>query len=225
MNIVPDIMIAIDPEGPGGPEVLTAVERPVPRPGPGELLVAVEAAGVNRPDVMQRMGFYPPPPGAPSVPGLEIAGTVAAVGEGVSSGTVCARVCALVSGGGYAQFCIAPEGQCLPVPEALSAVEAAAMPETVFTVWSNLFERAYAREGETVLVHGGTSGIGTTAITLGKLFGLIVIITAGSDSKDRVETIVQHGFVTQYGQIWHCAAFRSDRNGSCRHTAFTYSWL
>ena len=183
MNIVPDTMIAIDPEGPGGPEVLTAVERPVPRPRPGELLIAVEAAGVNRPDLMQRMGLYPPPPGSPSIPGLEIAGTVRAVGEGVPSGTVGARVCALVAGGGYAQFCLAPEGQCLPVPEALTAVEAAAMPETFFTVWSNLFERAYAREGETVLVHGGTSGIGTTAIMLGKLFGLIVIVTAGSDEK------------------------------------------
>jgi putative PIG3 family NAD(P)H quinone oxidoreductase len=183
MNIVPDVMIAVDPEAPGGPEVLTAVERPVPRPGPGELLVAVEAAGVNRPDVMQRMGLYPPPPGAPSIPGLEMAGIVRAVGDGVSSDAVGSRVCALVAGGGYAQFCLAPAGQCLPVPEALTAIEAAAMPETFFTVWSNLFERAYARDGETVLVHGGTSGIGTTAIMLGKLFGLIVIVTAGSDEK------------------------------------------
>lgn len=183
MNIVPAIMIAIDPEGPGGPEVLTAVERPVPEPGPGEVLVAVQAAGVNRPDVMQRMGFYPPPPGSPSIPGLEIAGTVAAVGEGIPSTMVGSRVCALVAGGGYAQYCLAPAGQCLPVPDVLTAIEAAAIPETFFTVWSNLFERAYAREGETVLVHGGTSGIGTAAIMLGKLFGLIVVVTAGSDEK------------------------------------------
>jgi NADPH2:quinone reductase len=183
MNIVPATMMAIDPEGPGGPEVLKAVERPVPQPGPGELLVSVEAAGVNRPDVMQRMGLYPPPAGASSIPGLEIAGTVAAVGEGVSADLVGSRVCALVAGGGYAQFCVAPAGQCLPVPEALTMVEAAAIPETFFTVWSNLFERAYAREGEVVLVHGGTSGIGTTAILLGKLFGLTMVVTAGSDEK------------------------------------------
>ena len=183
MNIVPATMIAIDPDGPGGPEVLVPVERPVPEPGPGELLIRVEAAGVNRPDVAQRLGLYPPPPGAPSIPGLEIAGTVAAVGEGVHRELVGTSVCALVAGGGYAQYCIAPAGQCLPVPPALSMIEAAAMPETVFTVWSNLFERAYAGEGETVLVHGGTSGIGTTAIMLGKLFGLTVIVTAGSAAK------------------------------------------
>lgn len=183
MNIVPATMIAIDPDGPGGPEVLQAVERPVPRPGAGELLVRVEAAGVNRPDLMQRMGLYPPPAGAPSIPGLEIAGTIAAVGENVSPKILGAPICALVAGGGYAQYCVAPAGQCLPVPEALTMVEAAAIPETFFTVWSNLFERAYAREGETVLVHGGTSGIGTTAIMLAKLFGLTIIVTAGSDEK------------------------------------------
>jgi len=170
-------MIAIDPAGPGGPEVLEAVERPVPEPGPGELLIAVEAAGVNRPDVVQRLGLYPPPPGAPSILGLEVAGTIA---SGPRSGE---RVCALVAGGGYAQFCVAPEGQCLPVPDDYSMIEAAALPETFFTVWTNLFQRGGAKSGDSVLVHGGTSGIGTTAILLGKLFGLEVIVTAGSADK------------------------------------------
>jgi putative PIG3 family NAD(P)H quinone oxidoreductase len=179
MNTLPATMIAIDPEGPGGPEVLKPVERPVPRPGPGEVLIKVVAAGVNRPDVMQRLGFYPPPPGAPTIPGLEVAGTIVAG----PPETIGRRVCALVAGGGYAQYCAAPAGQCLSVPEALSPVEAAAIPETLFTVWSNVFQRAYAREGETILVHGGTSGIGTTAILLGRLFGLTVIVTAGSDEK------------------------------------------
>ena len=177
MDAIPDKMIAIDPAAPGGPEVLRPVERPVPRPGPGEVLIRVEAAGVNRPDVMQRLGFYPPPPGAPTVPGLEVAGTI--VG-GDRDGE---RVCALVAGGGYAQYCAAPEGQCLTVPAGFSMVEAAALPETFFTVWTNLFQRGGARSGDTVLVHGGTSGIGTTAILLGKVFGLEVIVTAGSADK------------------------------------------
>ncbi|WP_375393106.1 NAD(P)H-quinone oxidoreductase [uncultured Sphingomonas sp.] len=180
---LPETMQAIDPAQPGGPEVLVAVERPVPRPGPGEVLVRVAAAGVNRPDVAQRRGFYPPPPGAPSIPGLEIAGEVVAVGEGVGPEALGQQVCALIAGGGYAEYAAAPWGQCLPVPPALSMIEAGAMPETLFTVWTNLFERAYATEGDTVLVHGGTSGIGTTAIALGRLFGLTVIVTAGSDEK------------------------------------------
>jgi putative PIG3 family NAD(P)H quinone oxidoreductase len=179
MNTLPATMIAIDPEGPGGPEVLRAVERPVPKPGADEVLIKVAAAGVNRPDVMQRLGLYPPPAGAPTIPGLEVAGTVVAG----PVETIGQQVCALVAGGGYAQYCVAPAGQCLPVPEALSMVEAAAVPETLFTVWSNVFQRAYAREGETILIHGGTSGIGTTAILLGKLFGLNVIVTVGSDRK------------------------------------------
>jgi putative PIG3 family NAD(P)H quinone oxidoreductase len=176
-------MIAIDPEQPGGTEVLQPVERAVPWAGAGEVLIKVEAAGVNRPDVLQRMGHYPPPPGASRILGLEVAGRVVAVGTGVNPALIDRPVCALVAGGGYAQYCVAPTGQCLPVPEALSMVEAAALPETLFTVWHNLFQRAYVREGETVLVHGGTSGIGTTAILLGKIFGLTVIVTAGSDSK------------------------------------------
>ncbi|MET1111708.1 MAG: NAD(P)H-quinone oxidoreductase [Allosphingosinicella sp.] len=174
---IPETMIAIDPAAPGGPEVLQPVERPVPRPEAGEVLIRVEAAGVNRPDVMQRLGFYPPPPGAPAIMGLEVAGAI--VG-GRRDGE---RVCALVAGGGYAQYCVAPEGQCLPVPEGFSMAEAAALPETFFTVWSNLFQRGRAGAGDTVLVHGGTSGIGTTAILLGKAFGLEVIVTAGSAEK------------------------------------------
>jgi putative PIG3 family NAD(P)H quinone oxidoreductase len=170
-------MIAIDPSQAGGPEVLRPVERPVPEPGDGELLIRVEAAGVNRPDVMQRLGLYPPPPGAPSIPGLEVAGTIAG---GERKGE---RVCALVAGGGYAEYCVAPAGQCLAVPAGFSMVEAAALPETFFTVWTNLFQRGGARPGDTVLVHGGTSGIGTTAILLGKAFGLTVIVTAGSPDK------------------------------------------
>ena len=185
MSDLPETMIAIDPDRPGDPEVLRPVRRPVPRPGPGELLIEVAAAGVNRPDILQRRGLYPPPPGAPSIPGLEVAGTIAAIGEGVTDALLGQPVCALVGGGGYAGYAVAPAGQCLPVPDALSMVEAAAMPETLFTVWTNLFERAFAREGERALVHGGTSGIGTMAIALGRLFGLELIVTCGSDGKCR----------------------------------------
>lgn len=183
MKCIPATMIAIDPDHSGGPEVLQPVQRPVPSPGPGELLVKVEAAGVNRPDLMQRMGAYPPPPGAPSIPGLEIAGTVVAVGDDTDTSSIGSKVCALVAGGGYAQYCAAPAGQCLAVPAALDMVEAAALPETFFTVWSNLIRLGHAAEGETILVHGGTSGIGTTAILIGRLRGLKMIVTAGSDSK------------------------------------------
>jgi putative PIG3 family NAD(P)H quinone oxidoreductase len=179
MDAIPDTMTAIDPAAPGGPEALQPVERPVPKPAAGEVLIRVAAAGVNRPDVMQRLGFYPPPPGAPSIPGLEVAGTIVA-GDDALVGT---QVCALVAGGGYAEYCAAPSGQCLPVPNGFSMVEAAALPETFFTVWTNLFQRGGARRGDTVLVHGGTSGIGTTAILLGKVFGLTVIVTAGSEAK------------------------------------------
>lgn len=183
MYTIPATMRAIDPEAPGGPEVLQIVERPVPAVQPGEVLIRVAAAGVNRPDVMQRKGAYPPPPGAPSIFGLEVSGTVVALGEGVHQLMVGQPVCALVAGGGYADYVTAPAGQCLPVPELLSMEEAAAMPETLFTVWTNLFERAYASEGDTVLVHGGTSGIGTMAISLCNIFGITIIVTAGSDEK------------------------------------------
>ncbi|SFP90216.1 NAD(P)H-quinone oxidoreductase [Sphingomonas rubra] len=183
MTSIPDTMKAIDPAEPGGPEVLVTIERPVPKPSAGELLIRVAAAGVNRPDAMQRQGKYPPPPGAPSILGLEIAGEVVALGDGVAPELLGQPVCALIAGGGYAEYAVAPADQCLPVPDGLSMVEAAAMPETLFTVWTNLFERAYATEGDTVLVHGATSGIGTMAIALGRVFGLTVIVTAGSDEK------------------------------------------
>ncbi len=172
-------MQAVEAPEPGGPEALRLVERPVPRPGPGEVLVKVAAAGVNRPDVLQRMGLYAPPPGAPATLGLEIAGTVVAGIEEM----IGQSVCALVAGGGYAGYCVAPAGTCLPVPSVLRMTEAAAMPETLFTVWVNLFERGFAAGGDAVLVHGGTSGIGTMAIALGQLFGLKVIVTCGSDAK------------------------------------------
>ena len=175
-------MRAIAISTPGGPESLVVDERPIPVPGPGEVLVKVAAAGVNRPDVLQRMGLYPPPPGAPDIPGLEIAGTVVAAGEGASH-LVGSQVCALVAGGGYAEYCLAPAGTCLPVPEVLRLTEAAAMPVTLFNFWVNLFERGFAADGDAVLVHGGTSGIGTMAIKLGSLFGLDVIVTCGSDKK------------------------------------------
>ena len=176
------VMRAVEIAAPGGPEQLRLVERPIPVPGYGEVLVRVAAAGVNRPDVLQRMGAYPPPPGASDLPGLEIAGTVVAAGDGAGQ-LVGSRVCALVAGGGYADYCVAPAGTCLPVPEVLRMIEAAAMPETLFTVWVNLFERGFAADGDTVLVHGGTSGIGTMAIKLGNLFGLTVLVTCGSEAK------------------------------------------
>jgi NADPH2:quinone reductase len=179
---MPAMMTAIEISEPGGPEVLKAVQRPVPVAGPGEVLVKVAAAGVNRPDVLQRLGKYPPPPGASDIPGLEISGTVVAAGEGGEQ-LIGTKVCALVAGGGYAEYCVAPVGTCLPVPEVLRMIEAAAIPETLFTVWINLFERGFAADGDTVLVHGGTSGIGTMAILLGNLFGLEVIVTCGSDDK------------------------------------------
>ncbi|MEP9352491.1 NAD(P)H-quinone oxidoreductase [Xanthobacter sp. KR7-65] len=180
---LPETMTAITIAAPGGPEVLLPGPRPVPAPAPGELLVKVEAAGVNRPDVMQRKGLYPPPPGASDIPGLEIAGTVVALGEGASRFKVGDRICALVTGGGYAQYCTTHEATALPIPDGLSAVEAAALPETVFTVWSNIFERGALKAGETLLLHGGASGIGTTAIQLAKAFGARVIVTVGSDEK------------------------------------------
>jgi putative PIG3 family NAD(P)H quinone oxidoreductase len=172
-------MQAVVADGAGG--VLIA-ERPVPLPEAGEVLVKVAAAGVNRPDVLQRRGMYPPPPGAPDILGLEVAGEVVAAGEG-SEELIGGEVCALVAGGGYAQYCVAPVGTCLKVPEVISLVEAAAMPETLFTVWVNLFERGFAADGDWVLVHGGTSGIGTMAIALGQLFGLKLIVTCGTDEK------------------------------------------
>ncbi|GFE75837.1 NAD(P)H-quinone oxidoreductase [Novosphingobium sp. TCA1] len=179
----PKTMTAIGFEAPGGPEVLQPVTVPVPVPGPGEVLVKVAFAGVNRPDVVQRQGKYPPPPGASPLPGLEISGQVVALGEGVTELDVGRKVCALVAGGGYAEYCLAKVGACLPVPESLAMDEAAALPETLFTVWHNVFERGWAREGETILIHGGTSGIGTMATMLCRQFGLTVIVTCGSPDK------------------------------------------
>ncbi|MEP7348834.1 MAG: NAD(P)H-quinone oxidoreductase [Sphingorhabdus sp.] len=183
MTDIPEMMTVIEITTPGGPEVLVPCQRPVPVPGAGEVLIRVAAAGVNRPDIVQRKGHYPPPPGASDLPGLEVAGEVVGLGKGVDVAMFGRSVCALVSGGGYAEYCLAPADQCLSVPKGLTMAEAAALPETLYTVWHNVFERAYAVEGEIMLVHGGTSGIGTMAIKLGKLFGLTVIVTCGSDNK------------------------------------------
>ena len=176
-------MICIEISSPGPPDVLKPTERPDPVPGPGEVLLRVAAAGVNRPDVMQRQGAYPPPPGASDIPGLEVAGTVESLGQGVSGWRVGDAVCALVSGGGYATKCVAPAVQCLPVPARLDFVAAAAIPETFFTVWTNVFDRGRLHAGETALFHGGSSGIGTTAIQLAAARGVRVFATAGSPDK------------------------------------------
>jgi putative PIG3 family NAD(P)H quinone oxidoreductase len=179
-------MLAVEISHPGGPEVLRIAERPTPVPAPGEVLVHVRAAGVNRPDILQRLGKYPPPPGSSDIPGLEVAGIVTAVGPADatpvrwSAGDV---VCALVAGGGYAQFCAIPAEQCLPIPPGLDFVAAAAIPETYFTVWTNLFHRGRLQKGERLLVHGGASGIGTTAIQLARACGATVYATAGSREK------------------------------------------
>ena len=180
---LPSTMLAMGFDEPGGPEVLRPEELPVPRPGPGEVLLQVSHAGVNRPDVIQRRGAYPPPPGASPIPGLELSGTIVALGAGVEPEMMNRRVCALVPGGGYAQYCIADARHCLPVPASMPMEEAAALPETLFTVWHNVFQRGLARDGETILVHGGTSGIGTMAIMLCKAFDMTVIVTCGSEAK------------------------------------------
>jgi putative PIG3 family NAD(P)H quinone oxidoreductase len=176
-------MRAIEIRTPGGPEVLVPVERPQPAPGAGEVLIRVAAAGVNRPDIMQRIGRYPPPPGVSDIPGLEVAGTVTALGDRVTTFEIGDRVCALLAGGGYAEYCVAPAPQVLPVPRGLTFVQAAAIPETTFTVWTNVFERGRLSSGEAFLVHGGSSGIGTTAIQLAREMGARVFATAGSEEK------------------------------------------
>jgi len=186
MSQIPDTMTAVEIVGKGGPDVLVPSSAvPTPRPGPGQILVAVEAAGVNRPDVQQRMGAYPPPPGHSKLPGLEIAGRVAAVGDGVTRWRVGDAVCSLVNGGGYAAYCIAEDAVALPIPAGFDMVHAAALPETIFTVWNNVFDRAALKPGEWLLIHGGSSGIGTTAIQIAKALGSKVIVTAGSDDKCR----------------------------------------
>mgnify|MGYP001553711030 CR=1 FL=1 len=176
-------MLAIDIRHPGGPEVLVPASHPIPQPVRECILIRVEAAGVNRPDVMQRRGLYPPPPDASEIPGLEIAGEVALLGEGAARFKVGEKICALVAGGGYAEYCVVHESNALPVPQGLSMVEAAAFPETFFTVWTNLFQRGKLAVGETVLIHGGSSGIGTTATMLSKAFGATVLVTVGSEEK------------------------------------------
>ncbi|MCF6369927.1 NAD(P)H-quinone oxidoreductase [Rhizobium halophilum] len=180
---LPQQMRHVDLKSFGGPEVMQLATGPVPQPRPGEIIVEVEAAGVNRPDVAQRSGSYPPPKDASPILGLEVAGTVVALGEGVSGFTIGDKVCGLANGGGYAEYCALPEGQTLPFPEGYDAVKAAALPETFFTVWANLFQMAGLTEGESVLIHGGSSGIGTTAIQLARAFGADVYTTAGSAEK------------------------------------------
>jgi NADPH2:quinone reductase len=182
---LPDSMTAIAISRPGGPEVLEPVSLPLPQPGENEILVAVAAAGVNRPDVLQRQGGYPPPPGAPETPGLDIAGEVVAVGSGVRRYRPGDRICALVAGGGYAEYCTVAEANALPIPGDLGMVEAAGLPETFFTVWTNVFTRGRLQPGETLLVHGGSSGIGTTAIMMARVWGARVFATAGSADKCR----------------------------------------
>ncbi|MDA1099184.1 MAG: NAD(P)H-quinone oxidoreductase [Proteobacteria bacterium] len=186
MTVLPNSMTAIEIASFGPPEGLQPAARPMPRPGHGDVLIKVAAAGINRPDVMQRMGNYPPPPGAPDIPGLEVAGEVVLVGPGVDSMVTGDRVCALVAGGGYAEYCVAPAVLCLPVPAPLSMAEAAALPETFFTVWTNVFQRGKLQGGESILIHGGSSGIGTTAIQLARAFGARVFATAGNRDKCRV---------------------------------------
>jgi NADPH:quinone reductase len=180
---LPDSMTVIEIATAGEPDVLSPVLRPLPQPGDEEVLIKVSAAGVNRPDVMQRKGLYPPPPGASDIPGLEIAGTIAALGNNVHNLAVGDEVCVLVTGGGYAEYCLAPAALCLPIPQGLTLIQAAALPEAFFTVWTNVFERGALVEGERFLVHGGTSGIGTTAIQMAVAFGATVFTTAGSEEK------------------------------------------
>ncbi|WP_145524842.1 NAD(P)H-quinone oxidoreductase [Yersinia vastinensis] len=184
LNPIPANMVAIEITQPGGPEVLAPVTRPTPLPAAGEILVKVSAAGVNRPDVMQRRGQYAPPPGASDIPGLEVAGIVVATAADVSRFKIGDKVCGLIAGGGYAQYCVIHESNALPIPTALTDIEAASLPETFFTVWSNLFQRGHFTAGETVLIHGGSSGIGTTGILLSKAFGAkTIIVTVGSEEK------------------------------------------
>ncbi len=182
-NALPETMNAVEIAEFGGPDVLKPAKRPVPKPGAGEVLIEVAAAGINRPDILQRQGGYRPPPGASDIPGLEIAGRIAALGSDAGGWKIGHQVCALVAGGGYAEFCTAPAPQCLPFPRGMDAVRAAAIPETFFTVWTNVFDRGRLKSGETFLVHGGSSGIGTTAIQLAHQFGARVFTTAGSAEK------------------------------------------
>ena len=206
-------MLAIEISKPGGPEVLVPTDRPRPELAPGEVLIRVEAAGVNWPDVMQRMGQYPPPPGASDIPGLEVAGVIVKVAHGVSEWRMGDRVCALVAGGGYAEFCVAPAPQCLPMPRGLDFVRAAAIPETFFTVWTNVFDRGRLRPGESILIHGGSSGIGTTAIQLAHARGSRVFATAGSAAKCAACERLGAEHAINYRESDFVAAIRDATNG------------
>jgi putative PIG3 family NAD(P)H quinone oxidoreductase len=206
-------MIAIEIAQPGGPDVLIPVDRPKPSAGPGEVLVKVAAAGVNRPDVLQRQGRYPPPPGVTDIPGLEIAGTIEMVGSGVTSWHLGDRVCALVSGGGYAEFCAVPAPQCLPIPRGMDLTHAAAIPETTFTVWTNVFERGRLARGESILVHGGSSGIGTTAIQIAHALGARVFATAGSKEKCDACRSIGAEHAINYREVDFVAAIKQATNG------------
>ncbi len=210
---LPSEMTAIAITEPGGPEVLKPTRLPMPTPGEGEALIRVEAAGVNRPDVFQRMGFYPPPPGAPDTPGLEVAGEVVAVGSNVNNFSIGDRLCALVAGGGYAEYCVVQTAAALPVPAPISAVEAAAIPETFFTVWTNVFDLGGLKAGEHFLVHGGTSGIGTTAIMLAKEFGAKVYATAGSAEKCQAMTDLGVDRAINYKEEDFVAALQDETGG------------
>ncbi|MGF1549434.1 MAG: NAD(P)H-quinone oxidoreductase [Sphingomonadaceae bacterium] len=200
MAEIPEFMRAIDPPEAGGPELLAPVERAVPQPRAGEVLIKIAAAGINRPDVLQRRGLYPPLEGAPSTLGLEAAGRVVALGDGAGQEWLGRRVAALLPGGGYAEYAAARIDHCLEVPDALSLAEAAAMPETLFTVWHNLFERGAAAKGDVVLVHGGTSGIGTMAIALCRLFGIAILVTCGSGEKCRAAVKLGAALAIDYGR-------------------------
>lgn len=213
MGPIPDTMRAVIAEGSGGPDVLRIVERPVPRPDEGEILVKVQAAGVNRPDVIQRQGGYPPPPGAPDILGLEIAGEVVGASASASRFSAGDRLMGLVPGGGYAEYAIVHESNALHVPESLSIEEAAAIPETYFTVWSNVFERGRLQAGETLLVHGGSSGIGTTAIQLAKAFGATVFATAGTKEKCEACTRLGADLAINYREADFVAAVKEATGG------------
>ena len=214
MREIPDQMAAIAITAPGAPEVLKLEHRAVPWPETGQILIRVEAAGVNRPDVFQRLGLYPPPPGAPSTPGLEVAGEVVAVGRGADTRYGPAdRVTALVAGGGYAEYCLAHDAHALPIPAGLTAIEAAGLPETVFTVWSNVFVRAGLKSGEIILIHGGSSGIGTTAIQMAKAFGATVYATAGSAAKCAFCRKLGAGSAFNYNEVDFVDAIRTDTAG------------
>jgi putative PIG3 family NAD(P)H quinone oxidoreductase len=217
MGNLPELMTAVEISTPGGPEVLVASRRPVPVPRAGEVLLKVAYAGINRPDVIQRKGLYPAPPGASDLPGLEVAGTVAAVGEGVDPSILGSRYCALVSGGGYAEYCLARFDVCLLVPAGMDMAEAAALPETLFTVWHNVFERGYASPGETILIHGGTSGIGTMAIKLGKLFGLTIVVTCGSDEKCSAALEIGADYAINYSSSDFVEGVKAITNGAGVH--------